>query len=74
MLECPNCKTKNNERNYYCNWCGAILRENAGKSKKLKEKYDYLFNLPIVEDDSRDIDSFAPYRSKGEGNKGNKGK
>ena len=37
MLECPNCKTKNNERNYYCNWCGAILRENAGKSKKLKE-------------------------------------
>lgn len=64
---CPNCKKENAERNYYCYWCGIVLKERAAKMKKLNERYNYLFDLPIVIDDSNDKDGYAPYRSKKKG-------
>lgn len=67
-MKCPICETENEGRNYYCIWCGHVLKDRAAKKKKLKYRYDYLFDLPIVEDDSNDRDSFLPYRSKGSPN------
>ena len=63
MIKCEHCGTENDDRNYYCGWCGNLIKEML-VSKKYTEKYNYLFNLEIVEDDSRDIDNYAPYRSK----------
>ena len=65
MAICGNCKTENPERNYYCKWCGTPLKEGReGKVKKLKNRYDYLLDLSIVEDNSNDKDYYGSYNSK----------
>ena len=65
MAKCPHCSTENAERDYYCQWCGKSMKEGReGKVKKLKERYNYLLDLSIVEDNSNDVDYFGPYNSK----------
>lgn len=61
---CPNCHKENIERNYYCYWCGNVLKERAAKAKKLKDRYTYLLDLPIVTDSSNDKGGYKSYRSK----------
>lgn len=66
-MKCPNCKTENSDRNYYCTWCKTELKEKSMDTTKNKTHYkrqNYLLNLDIVEDDSNDKDSFISYRSK----------
>lgn len=64
-MKCPNCKTENNDRNYYCKWCKAELKErNMSSNKKYYDRHNYLFNLDIVEDSTNDKDSFISYRAK----------
>lgn len=70
MVKCVKCGTENTERNYYCSWCGECLKEKgAGKTKKLKDKFNYLFDLDIVEDDTNDVDHYGSYKSKARGKK-----
>lgn len=65
MQICPNCGKENQDRNYYCYWCNSSLKhQEKVKPKKLHERYDYLLDLEIVEDNSNDIDFFNAYRSK----------
>ena len=65
MVFCTNCKTENPERNYYCKYCGLPLKNGReGRVKKLKERYYYLLDLDIVEDNSNDKDYFGSYTAK----------
>ena len=57
MAKCPHCGTENLDRNYYCQWCSKPMKDGReGKVKKLKERYNYLLDLSIVEDNSNDVD------------------
>lgn len=60
---CPVCGKESDESSYYCCFCGGKLKD-GGRRKNTKHKYDYLFTVPIVLDDSRDWDGYAVYRSK----------
>lgn len=65
VVKCPNCKTENSDRNYYCKWCKTELKEKVVSSnKKYYERHNYLFDLDIVEDSTNDRDSFISYRAK----------
>lgn len=64
-MKCPNCKTENDDRNYYCKWCKAELKErNISVKRKYYSRHDYLFDLDLVTDDKNDRDSFISYRAK----------
>lgn len=82
-MKCTNCLKENPERNYYCTYCGYNLKnlsmnKNKTLNRKLNERYKYVLHIEALEDSSRDIDYFLPYRSKkgdeikNEGSKNNK--
>ncbi|MBR3599766.1 MAG: zinc-ribbon domain-containing protein [Lachnospiraceae bacterium] len=39
MIKCEHCGTENDDRNYYCGWCGNLIKEML-VSKKYTEKYN----------------------------------
>ena len=62
---CPNCGRENIDRNYYCSWCDTPLKnKGAAKPKKLKERYNYLLDLDVVEENTNEKDYYGTYKSK----------
>lgn len=65
MGKCPKCNTENDDRNYYCKWCKTELKNrNLDGNKRYFERYDYLFNIEIVDYKTCDRDYYLPYRPK----------
>ncbi len=65
MIICNNCATENPDRNYYCRYCGNPIKDGReGRVKILQERYKYLLDLYIVEDNTNDKDYFEAYRAK----------
>jgi predicted amidophosphoribosyltransferase len=65
MVVCPNCKRENDERNYYCSWCDSPLKHSGKvKQKKLKERYNYLIDLNVIDEQIPEKDYFSTYNSK----------
>ena len=65
MVVCPNCKRENDDRNYYCSWCDTPLK-NKGKvkQKKINERYNYLIDLDVIDEQIPEKDYFGTYNSK----------
>lgn len=64
-MKCTNCLRENPERNYYCGYCGYNLKGlPTGKYKRDNERVKFVLNIEVLEDNSKDIDYFLPYRSK----------
>jgi hypothetical protein len=67
MIICEKCKSENPERNYYCRWCGEVIKErveDGAVRKPLNDRFNYLLDLEIIDEKSEDKDVYAPYRCK----------
>lgn len=64
-ITCLVCGKKNSSRNYYCYYCGTLLKEKKGVPQKTKERCKYILNLTMIDDNSEvKANSFTPYHSK----------
>ena len=36
MIVCEKCKSENPDRNYYCRWCGEVIKERVEDGKLYK--------------------------------------
>lgn len=71
MKRCPKCSINNENRNYYCDWCGRKINPRAATGKNIYKRFDHLLHLPMLESleyqiahDERPIDRYQAYGSR----------
>lgn len=67
MIICEKCKSENSDRNYYCRWCGEPIKERMDEEhlrKPMSDRFNYLVDLNIIDEQSEEKDVYAPYRCK----------
>lgn len=64
-VKCKVCGKLNSLRNYYCYYCGALLKDKKGVPQKTKERCKYILRLDMIDANSEEkATSFTPYHSK----------
>lgn len=63
---CSVCGKDNSSRNYYCRYCGRILKE-VNRSKKYGRRSNYLYDMESLsncEEEPIRINGYTPYQSR----------
>lgn len=64
-MKCANCLRGNPESNYYCDYCGGNLKDLPNsRYTKYGERDKYILYIAVLDDNSKDVGYFSPYKSK----------